>query len=295
VYNVLVILWGALVRATGSGAGCGNHWPLCNGVVIPVSPSLHTVIEFTHRMMVSGSVYAMVGLLVWTFRATVKGQAARLFVVLSTVLLVNEALLGALLVKLGYVTGNQSMGRVVVLSVHLSNTLLLMAALTMTARMLGTRQRWVELRARGTDATIAFAGLVATLVVGVSGSLAALGDTLFPATTLRAAFAADFDASSPWLLRLRGVHPASAVIAAGFVIWLAVRTRREGPKTGMNLLLGLLALQFVLGVADVVLLAPAWMQIVHLLGADLYWVALVVVAARVVWPEIPMRMVAAAS
>src|SRR5665213_3823423 len=50
-YNVAVILWGALVRATGSGAGCGNHWPLCNGQVIPVSPGLHTVIEFTHRQM----------------------------------------------------------------------------------------------------------------------------------------------------------------------------------------------------------------------------------------------------
>ena len=154
-YNVLVILWGALVRATGSGAGCGNHWPLCNGVVIPVSPSLHTIIEFTHRAMVSGSVYAMIALLVWTFRATVKGQAARVFVLVSTALLVNEAFLGALLVKLGYVTGNQSLGRVIVLSVHLSNTLLLLAALTMTAWMLRTRQPWRELRAKGTDAAIA--------------------------------------------------------------------------------------------------------------------------------------------
>ncbi len=283
-YNVLVILWGALVRATGSGAGCGNHWPLCNGVVIPVSPSLHTIIEFTHRAMVSGSVYAMIALLVWTFRATVKGQAARVFVLASTALLVNEAFLGALLVKLGYVTGNQSLGRVIVLSVHLSNTLLLLAALTMTAWMLRTRQPWRELRAKGTDAAIAVAGLAATLVVGVSGSLAALGDTLFPASSLRAAFAADFDASSPWLLRLRGVHPASALLAAAFVLWLVVRARRARSSSALTAVLGLLALQFVLGVADVILLAPTWMQIVHLLGADLYWVTLVVVAAGVVWP-----------
>jgi cytochrome c oxidase assembly protein subunit 15 len=283
-YNVLVILWGALVRATGSGAGCGNHWPLCNGVVIPVSPSIHTIIEFTHRMMVSGSVYAMIALIVWTFRATAKGWAARVFVVLATVLLLNEALLGALLVKLGYVTGNQSLGRVVVLSVHLSNTLLLVAALTMTAWMLRTRQRWAELQSAGTDRWIAGAGLVATLVVGVSGSLAALGDTLFPALSLRAAFAADFDANSPWLLRLRGVHPVSAAIAAAFVVWLLARARREGFTAGVNLVLGLLALQFALGVADVVLLAPSWMQMVHLLGADLFWVALLVVAARIVWP-----------
>src|SRR5271154_6543542 len=177
-YNVLVILWGALVRATGSGAGCGNHWPLCNGQVIPLSPGLHTVIEFTHRCMTGGSIFVVLGLLVWTFRAMVKGQAARVFVVASTVLLVNEAFLGALLVKLGYVTGNQSMGRVVVLSIHLSNTLLLLAALTLTARLLGTRQLWRELGARGGKKLWAFVGLAATLVVGVSGSLAALGDTL---------------------------------------------------------------------------------------------------------------------
>src|ERR1039457_3845426 len=107
-YNVLVILWGALVRASGSGAGCGNRWPLCNGQVIPVSPEFHTIIEFTHRQMTVGSTLIVVALLVWTFRATVKGHAARWFAIASTILLMNEALLGALLVKLGYVTGNQS-------------------------------------------------------------------------------------------------------------------------------------------------------------------------------------------
>ncbi len=283
-YNVLVVLWGALVRATGSGAGCGNHWPLCNGEVIPISPTLHTMIEFTHRQMVTGSVLAMVALVAWTWRASVKGMAARVFAAVAAVLLVNEALLGALLVKLGYVTGNQSVGRVVVLSVHLTNTLLLLAALTMTARMLGTAQRWSELKARGTDRAIAVVGLLATLVVGVSGSLAALGDTLFPASTLRAAFAQDFDAASPWLLRLRGVHPASAVVAAGFVAWLVWRTRRGDLLPGAKVVLWMLAAQFVLGVADVLLLAPTWMQIVHLLGADLYWIALVMLAAAVVWP-----------
>src|ERR1700743_3451723 len=91
-YNVLVILWGAVVRATGSGAGCGNHWPLCNGQVIPLAPRVGSVIEFTHRCMTSGALFAVLGLLVWTFRATVKGQAARVLAVVSTVLLLNEAL-----------------------------------------------------------------------------------------------------------------------------------------------------------------------------------------------------------
>jgi cytochrome c oxidase assembly protein subunit 15 len=277
-YNVLVILWGALVRATGSGAGCGNHWPLCNGQVIPLSPRVDTVIEFTHRCMTGGSIFVVIGLLA-------KGQAARMFAVASTALLVNEAFLGALLVKLGYVTGNQSMGRVVVLSIHLSNTLLLLAALTLTARLLGTGQMWGELGIGGAKKLWAFLGLAATLAVGVSGSLAALGDTLFPASSLRDAFAQDFAAGSPWLLRLRGVHPVSAVVAAVFVLWLVGQAKRARSGRLAGIVVALLGFQFVLGLADVLLLAPVWMQILHLLGADLYWVALVTLATAVVWPK----------
>src|SRR5215471_15023776 len=226
-YNILTILWGALVRATGSGAGCGNHWPLCNGQVVPLSPRIDTIIEFTHRMMTGGATFLVLGLLVWTFRSTVKGQAARLAAVASTVLLVNEAILGALLVKLGYVTGNQSVGRVVVLSIHLSNTLLLLGALTLTAVLLGTGQMTRELHLRGKNTGAILIGLAATIVVGVSGSLAALGDTLFPAASLRAAVEQDLSSSSPLLLRLRGVHPVSAVIAGAFVIWLLARSRQN--------------------------------------------------------------------
>jgi len=292
-YNVLVILWGALVRASGSGAGCGNHWPLCNGQVIPVSPGFHTIIEFVHRQMTVGSTLIVVALLVWTFRATAKGHAARWFAIASAVLLLNEALLGALLVKLGYVTGNQSVGRMVLLSIHLSNTLLLVAALTLTARFLATGHRWVGLH-RATGFGWAVAGLAATIAVGVSGSMAALGDTLFPAASLRAAYAQDFAAGSPWLLRLRLVHPVSALVAAVFVIWLVRCSRQAGGAIGRTeriartpfarVVLGLLLLQFALGVADVLLLAPAWMQLIHLLGADLYWVALLLLAADIVWP-----------
>ena len=290
-YNVLVILWGAFVRASGSGAGCGNHWPLCNGQVIPVSPSFHTVIEFTHRMMTGGSTFIVLALLVWTFRATLKGHAARWFAIASTLLLLNEALLGALLVKLGYVTGNQSAGRMVLLSIHLSNTLLLVAALTLTARSAASGRTWVGLQ-RAPGFGWGVAGLAATIGVGVSGSMAALGDTLFPSTSLRAAYAQDFANNSPWLLRLRLVHPVSALVAAAFVVWLVRRSRqaeesgtlRNSPARLGSLVIYLLVLQFVLGMADVLLLAPAWMQLLHLFGANLYWVALVLLAADIVWP-----------
>lgn len=304
-YNVAVVVWGALVRATGSGAGCGNHWPLCNGQVIPVSPGFHTIIEFTHRMMTGGSLFVVLALLIWTFRATSKRNAARFFAIASALLLLNEAFLGALLVKLGYVTDNQSIGRMVVLAIHLSNTLLLVAALTLTARSLslatrGTPQQWPGLhRARGFSWAVA--GIAATILVGVSGSLAALGDTLFPATSLTNALAQDAASGSPLLIRLRILHPASALGAAIYVIWLIVQSRgpqgttaelssgeraRMAHSTGLvNMVVGLLALQFALGIADLVLLAPAWMQLLHLLGADLYWIALVLLAADTVWPQ----------
>jgi len=285
-YNILVILWGALVRATGSGAGCGNHWPLCNGQVVPLSPRVDTVIEFTHRCMTGGATFVVLGLLVWTFRATIKGQAARVAAVAATVSLVNEAFLGAILVKLGYVTGNQSMGRVIVLSIHLSNTLLLLAALTLTAVLLKTGQMTHDLRLRGAAATSTLIGLVATIVVGVSGSLAALGDTLFPSSSLRASIEQDLAAGSPLLLRLRGLHPASAIVAGAFVIWLVTRAMRSRSDKLATIVLTLLGVQFFLGIVDVVLLAPVWMQILHLLGADLYWVALVTLSAVLLWSPV---------
>jgi cytochrome c oxidase assembly protein subunit 15 len=292
-YNVLVILWGALVRASGSGAGCGNHWPLCNGQVIPVSPSIHTIIEFTHRMMTGGSTFIVLALLVWTFRLTAKGHAARWFAIASTLLLLNEAFLGAMLVKLGYVTGNQSIGRMVLLSIHLSNTLLLVAALTLTARFVTSGRDWTGLH-RTKSFGWAVAGLAATIGVGVCGSIAALGDTLFPAASLKAAYAQDFAANSPLLLRLRLMHPISALIAAAFVLWLVRRSHAEVPQERSawlaKLVLGLLGLQFALGIADVLLLAPAWMQLLHLLGADLYWVALVLLAADTIWPPSPQSI-----
>lgn len=304
-YNVLVVVWGALVRASGSGAGCGDHWPLCNGQVVPVSPGFHTIIEFTHRMMTGGSTFIVLGLVIWIFRATAPRSTPRFFVVTSALLLINEAFLGALLVKLGYVTTNRSPGRILLLSVHLSNTLLLLAALTLTAWAAGrerhdSAQDWHDLH-KATGFGWAMFGLLATIAVGVSGSMAALGDTLFPASSLATSFAQDFDSASPVLLRLRILHPVSALIAALFVIWLIARTRSSTSTSAQlepamrtqiarsttlaNAVIGLLLLQFALGIADILLLAPAWMQLLHLLGADLYWVSLVLLAAETVWPK----------
>ncbi|HXB61624.1 MAG TPA: COX15/CtaA family protein [Acidobacteriaceae bacterium] len=291
-WNVLVILWGAVVRATHSGAGCGNNWPLCNGEVIPVSPRVDTIIEFTHRMMTGGATILVLALLIGVLVGTEKGRhsyrGARIAAWITTLLLINEAFLGYLLVTLGYVTTNRSFGRVVVLSIHLSNTLLLLAALTVTAALLTRDVAQPRITASLKTLWWAAAGLAATMLVGVSGSLAALGDTLFPSATLAQSFAQDFSATAPLLLRLRWVHPAAACVAAVFVGWLVVHAKGGRAQGRLRwLVVTLLGVQFLLGIADVLLLAPVWMQILHLFGADLYWIALVLLLLSLLLDETP--------
>lgn len=281
-YNVIVVLWGAVVRATSSGAGCGAHWPLCNGVVLQRNPGLATLIELAHRMSSGLTLPLVLILLVWAFRATVPGHLARWASIAATVFTLNEALLGALLVLLRLTADNRSPARAVYLSLHLVNTLLLLGALALAALFASQGDAYARRAVRFTQLPLTVTGLVATLIVGASGTLAALSDTLFPATSLRAAFAQDFSAAGGWLIRLRVLHPFTAVIAGLFIGWLLLRSfARPSARPLAFAVLFLLALQYVLGVADVALLAPVWMQILHLLGADLMWIALVLLSARV--------------
>jgi cytochrome c oxidase assembly protein subunit 15 len=255
-YNVLVILWGDVVSATGSGNGCGDHWPLCNGSLTPHWHTVASVIEFAHRATAGIDTIAILGLLVWTWRATVARHLARFWIAATVFFTFTEGLLGALLVKLQLTTTNHSPMRAAFFSLHLANTLFLLAALTLTAHFLG----------RGKQK---------------QSSLAALADTLYPATTLRAALAQDINPNSPWMLHLRWVHPALALLAGGAIVLLVIRPLAKGVHIkGGGLLLGLLAMQIVLGICDVLLLAPVWLQVVHLLGADCLWIALIVLAAR---------------
>jgi cytochrome c oxidase assembly protein subunit 15 len=283
-YFIAVILWGTLVRATGSGAGCGNHWPLCNGTVVQHSASLQTLIEFTHRLTSGLSLLSVVGLLVWTYRATARGHLARAWAVASVGFTMVEAILGALLVKLGLTAQSQSPLRPAYLALHLTNTLLLLAALTLTAHMLSRRNGYMRGSIRLVAPFGAIAAVVVVMIVGVTGSLAALGDTLFPASSLGQALAEDFAAGSGWLVRWRWTHPTVAFVSSIFLIWILVRAAQRSAhwdNRGLSaLVLVLLAAQYVLGVLDVFLLAPLWLQVAHLLGADVLWVALVVLTAR---------------
>jgi cytochrome c oxidase assembly protein subunit 15 len=295
-YNVLVILWGAVVRATSSGAGCGAHWPLCNGSVLMSHPAVATMIEFAHRASSGLCVVGVLVLAVWTFRATVRGAWARVTTAAAVVLTLNEALLGALLVLLRHVARDQSAARSVYLALHLANTMLMLAALSLSAYFL-SRGNVSRYATRFGHFSISLPGLIATLVVCVSGSLAALSDTLYPAQTLSAALLQDFAPHTQWLIRLRILHPLSAMVAALFIAWLAFKsvtvTHIEPPRTLAISVILLLGFQIALGLADVTLLAPVWMQVLHLLGADLLWIAIVVLTAQVCFLPRTPRVAAA--
>ncbi len=278
-YNVLVVLWGALVRATGSGAGCGDHWPLCNGTVAQRAPAIETIIEYTHRLMSGASLVAVAVLVVWAFRVFPKNHAVRRMAACAAGFLVLEALLGAGLVLFNYVAKNVSLGRVVYLAAHLTNTQLLLAALAATAWM--SRGLAPDAPRRRVPGMLR-AALAVALAVCVSGAIAALGDTLFPAVSLAAGLRQDLNSTSNLLLRLRLAHPILAIVAAGFLAYAAWRVLRgHPPVVASRLALAVLMLtvtQLLAGAVNVALLAPIAMQIAHLLLADALWIALVFLA-----------------
>jgi cytochrome c oxidase assembly protein subunit 15 len=277
--TVLVSVWGAFVRATGSGAGCGSHWPLCDGAIFPEVASAATLIEFSHRVTSGLALLVVVALWVAVRRRTSPGALARSAATASLVFMLTEAAIGAGLVLLELVGDNTSVARAVVMGTHLINTFALVGALTITAWALPSGQlRWIEGRTGGV--LLVCAG--ALLLTNVSGAIAALGDTLFPARTLFEAWRQELSVTSNILIRLRLLHPVLAVsTAAAVAAGCASMTRAAGGHTPFSrALLGLLGLQLAAGTVNVLLLAPTWLQLVHLLLANGVWVAFVLVAAN---------------
>ena len=286
-YNIAVILWGAYVRASGSGAGCGAHWPLCNGEVIPRSPSIETLIEYSHRLTSGLALIAVVWMLAWTRRAVPSGHPARRGAWLSLFFIVMEAAVGAGLVLFELVADNASMARAMFMAVHLVNTFFLVGALTLTAWWLSGGDD-LSLRAQPGRTTV-WAGLALGLLLsGMSGAVAALGDTLYPAATHAEGLAQTLSPASHVLLRLRALHPLIAVVAGVLLMFVAPRLAGDGDALGLRFgraVLGLAAIQMLGGIVNVLLLAPVWMQMVHLLVADALWIAFILLGARVLVSE----------
>ncbi len=304
VYNLGVIAWGAYVRATRSGAGCGAHWPLCNGEVVPSSPSAEMLVEFSHRVTSGLALVSVVVLALWVWRACAKGHPARRGAAWALVFMLTEAAVGAGLVLFELVADNETMARALFMAVHLVNTFVLIAWIALTAWWLSGGAP-VRLKGRGAAAAWFAAGAAGLLLAGVSGALAALGDTLYPARSLFEAISADLSATSHVLIRLRLLHPALAIAAAALVLVVSLRARavggpsRGGPPcppmtTGgppcppmASAVAALVLIQVAAGFVNVLLLAPVWMQLVHLVLADLVWIAFVLLGARALGADRP--------
>lgn len=277
-YTVLVILWGAVVRATGAGAGCGANWPTCNGEILPLNPSLNTLIEFGHRVTSGIALPLVIWMAVAVWRAFPKGAGARRAAGASVFFMVLEAAIGAGLVLLEYVAFDARIGRALWIAGHLLNTFLLLGALTLT--VWATRghplPRW-----RGRYAWAVGIALLGTMVLGASGAITALGDTL----VLRGGLSPEENAVVGVLVSLRVLHPTLAFVVLALVggaAWVARQTPARDWGMGVT---GLFVLQMALGALNVWLLAPLWMQVVHLLVTDLIWIGLVVFAARLLAPS----------
>ena len=271
-YNAAVILWGALVRATGSGAGCGGHWPLCNGDILPNVSQIGTVIEFTHRIMSGVALVLVAAMFVWARKAFAPGHAARRWATWSVIFILTEALLGASLVLLGHVARNESVGRVYSLGLHLVNTFLLLASLALAARASTRKIQPFSLAMSGP--------LLALVLVAIAGAITALGDTLFPAHTLAEGVRNDFSSTASFLIRLRIIHPILA-LAAGVVIGLIAIPEFKSRRTPLAAwLLMLFLAQVAAGAASILLQAPLPLQLLHLLIADALWITLVLFTAE---------------
>lgn len=265
-WNVFVVLWGAFVRASGSGAGCGSHWPLCNGEVMPPSPTMSTIIEFTHRLTSGVALIGVAAMVVWSRMLFPKGHLARKAAWASLIFIIVEALLGAGLVLLAYVEKNASAGRALYLCAHLTNTLLLLAAIG-SCGWFARHDRWVTARVP----TLVWAAMGVALCASITGVVAALGDTIWPAVSLQEGMRQEFSKEAPLLLQLRLVHPVIASASGVFLILAALLRFRGRMKAW---LLGLTMVQLAAGGLNVVLLAPVWMQILHLALAVSVWIVL---------------------
>ena len=281
-YNLAVILWGAYVRASFSGDGCGAHWPTCAGQFLPTQMGTPKLIEFTHRMMTSLDSLATIGLVIWAFLAFPRKHAVRRYSVLATIFLLIEALLGAGLVLFRYVAHDLSAGRAWYLSLHLTNTMLMMGAYTITAWLASHEQNAINLWNISVKLRIA---VLTTFAVSITGAIAALGDTLFPATSLANGVSQDFASGSSILLRLRLLHPAVAILSAVYLLWAAVAAMQRRPennplrKAGARVA-SMVMVQVLAGFANIYLLAPIWMQLLHLLLGDVVWITVVLLVGE---------------
>jgi heme A synthase len=284
-YTIFVILFGAVVRITGSGAGCGQHWPTCNGEIAHLPRRLETLIEFSHRITSAGALIAVLAFTAVAVLGTPAGHRLRRAAYATVALMVVEALIGAALVLFRLVAHDASKARAVVMPAHLLSTYALVAVLTLAVLWSAPVRPRVPgaMGATAANRGLLLLGALAIVLVAATGAVTALGDTLFPpaAASLAGRIHEDQGAAANFLQRLRVLHPVFAVATAFFVAHLAagqVSSPERRVRAAGRAVLGFAALQLVAGTLNVVLSAPGWLQVVHLGLALGLWISFVTLA-----------------
>ena len=288
VYNFYVILGGAYVRATGSGAGCGDHWPLCNGVVVPDLSVLHTFIEYTHRVS-SGIVgIGSVILLIWAIKVTKKNKPVRISAIIAFVFVLFEALLGAGLVLFKLVASNSSYTRAIVMSFHLVATFILIASISLTAAW-SSGFEFKKFNLRNKKILPVSLIIIGLFIIGISGAITALGDTLFKPNSVGEGIINETINPSHFLVSLRIYHPIFAIIVAIFTVFTAWNLTNKNSSLLLKKLTQsitfIFSLQIIIGFLNIYLLAPVYMQIIHLFIADIAWILCVLFCSQVLSEE----------
>ena len=263
----LLIILGAIVRITGSGLGCGEHWPLCNGRLLPLL-DLPTLIEYGHRLA-AAAVSVLVGALAayaWWLRhrpplpsTALHRPGVGAYVALG--LLIVQVLLGAVTVKL------QLPPWTVIL--HLGTAMLLLATLLVVAkRAPGNTGAGSTPGSRpGLVGTIAVAlGFVTVLFGALTANLGAASACLgFPLCN------GAFIPAGNYLQHVHWTHRLLAYALAGYVVWWALRTKRLGAWS----VVGLVALQVAVAAAMILLGLPRLLQATHVAVGAAVWAGLV--------------------
>ena len=262
VCTYLLIVLGAIVRITGSGMGCGDHWPLCNGGLFPSLGNLGMLIEWSHRLvaaLLSVLVVALAGYAWWLRRETGLDRPG-LAAYAALGLLALQVALGAVTVKLALPAWT--------VILHLGTAMLLLATLIVAAR--GPRLIPGSPRLRAGSVR---AGLVALVLGFVTVLLGALTANLGAATACLG-----FPLCNGHLLPdgnslrlLQWIHRLLAYTLFGYVVWWAVRSKRGGAWA----VAALVTLQVVVAAAMVLLALPRPLQAMHVAIGTGVWAAVV--------------------
>lgn len=280
--TVAVVIGGALVRATDSGAGCGESWPICGGQFIPEIGNYHTAIEVSHRLMTGLLGLVLIALFVLVRRDFAKEHRLRRAVFAAGILLIIESLLGASLVLFGWVEFDASIARLIVVPLHLVNTFLLVGAMTLVAFFAsGGRGFRIDTGKRRDQLVLVGLGIV--LLIGATGALNALADTLIQSEALADAVPGEVQVTEPVLRQIRSIHPFVAILG-GLSLYMLVRYLATGASGMVRWLAlsiqGIVWAQFVIGLLNIALEVPLETQLIHLLVADVLWIAFVLLGAH---------------